>query len=154
MAHIPPSSGRLPIGPPADDRFAIFELIAHYAWSYDTANAAGLAATFLPDGVLEVFGNVLISGHSDIPAFLEQAAQMRGEHGWQHLSDHHLFRDYDGERCMVYSYYTMPEGDARGGNVTVRAMGYYISHCVRTPDGWRFAKRSVVRWTGVSPVPL
>lgn len=140
--------------PPADDRLEIIELMARYAWAYDTQDARGLASTFTPEGELIVFGNVLISGHGDIPAFLEQAALMRGDHGWQHLTDHHLFRDYDGQRCAVYSYYTMPESDAQGGNVNMRAMGYYVSDCLRTESGWKFARRAVFRWNGQAPVAL
>lgn len=141
-------------GPPADDRFAIMELMARYAWAYDTGNAQALAATFTEDGVLEVFGRVMVSGRGGFPAMIAEAAGMKGEHGWQHLTDHHIFRDYDGRRCTVYSYYTMPESDANGGNVTMRAMGYYVSDCVRAEGGWLFAKRSVVRWNGKAPMEI
>lgn len=138
----------------ADDRMAIIELMARYAWAYDTEDARALASTFTHDGQLEVFGRVLIDGHKDIPAFMEQARSMKGEHGWQHLTDHHLFRDYDGSTCTVYSYYMMPEGDAQGGNARVRAMGYYVSHCIRSDSGWRFTRRSVVRWNGKAPIEI
>lgn len=141
-------------GPPADDRLAIIELIAIYSWAYDTEDGHALASTFTDEGVLEVFGSVKASDRAGFIAMIEEAAAMKGEHGWQHLTDHHVFRDYDGMHCTVYSYYTMPESDANGGNVTVRAMGYYVSHCVRTPDGWRFARRSVTRWNGKAPMTL
>ena len=150
-----PSGGATPGSAPAEDRMAIIELMARYAWAYDTDDAAALASTFTPDGVLEVFGNAMVSRPAEhIPAFIAQAKSMKGEHGWQHLTDHHLFRDYDGQRCTVYSYYIMPEGDRSGGNVSLRAMGYYVSHCVRTAQGWRFAKRAVVRWNGKSPTAI
>lgn len=143
-----------PLSPPAEERMAIIELMAIYAWAYDTQDAEALAFTFTADGQLEVFGNVLIASPADIPAFLAQASDMRGDHGWQHLTDHHLFRDYDGKSCTVYSYYTMPESDAQGGNGTMRAMGYYVSHCRRGEAGWKFARRSVNRWNGRAPVAL
>lgn len=141
-------------GPPADDRLAIIELTAIYAWAYDTGDAKALAATFTADGVLEVFGTKRVTGEEGFAAMIEEAATMRGAHGWQHLSDHHVFRDYDGQSCTLYSYYTMPESDPNGGNVTLRAMGYYVSHCVRTTAGWRFAKRTVTRWNGKAPMAL
>jgi hypothetical protein len=125
--------------------------MARYAWAYDTSHVEALAATFTPDGVLEVFGKPLVTGRSGFAGFLAMAADMRKDHGWQHLSDHHVFADYDGRRCKVYSYYLMPESDQTGGNVQVRAMGYYVSHCVRTGDGWLFAKREVLRWNGKQP---
>lgn len=129
-------------------------MMARYAWAYDTEDAAALASTFTPDGSLEVFGNVTVHSPTEFPAFLDQARQLKGEHGWQHLADHHLFRDYDGQNCIVYSYYLMPESDRQGGNVTLRAMGYYVSACSRTPRGWRFTKRSVVRWNGAAPFEI
>lgn len=136
---------------PADDRLDMMELMARYAWAYDTSMADALAATFTPDGVLEVFGKPLVTGRAGFAAFLAMAADMRKDNGWQHLSDHHVFKDYDGDRCTIYSYYLMPESDAAGGNVHLRAMGYYVSHCVRTPEGWLFARREVVRWNGKQP---
>ena len=142
------------LAPPADDRLELIELMARYAWAYDTADAAALAATFTADGELEVFGNVLAGGALGFAGFFEQARAMRGDQGWQHLADHHLFREYDGRSCTIASYYTMAQGDAAGGNVAMRAMGYYLSRCTRTPAGWRFARRSVVRWNGQAPVRL
>ncbi|OYW87441.1 MAG: hypothetical protein B7Z20_05125 [Sphingobium sp. 32-64-5] len=137
---------------PADDRLDIIELMARYAWAYDTSNADALAATFTPDGVLEVTGKPMVTDRSGFPAFLAVAAGLRkGREGWQHLTDHHVFADYDGRHCTVYSYYLVPESDATGGDVTLRAMGYYVSHCVRTEEGWLFARREVHRWNGKSP---
>lgn len=140
--------------PSAEDRMDIIELMARYAWAYDTQDAAALASTFTADGMLVVFGNALVSRPAEFPAFIAQAKAMKGDHGWQHLADHHLFRDYDGQHCTVYSYYIMPEGDQQGGNVNLRAMGYYISHCIRSADGWRFSKREVVRWSGQAPMTI
>lgn len=135
----------------ADDKLDIIELMARYAWAYDTSNEASLSATFTPDGVLEVFGKPLVEGRENFGPFLAMAADMRGAHGWQHLTDHHVFTDYDGASCKVFSYYTMPEAAPDGGSVQLRAMGYYISHCVRTPEGWLFSKREVIRWSGKQP---
>jgi hypothetical protein len=136
---------------PADDRLDLLDLMARYAWAYDTNDAAGFAATFTPDGVLEIFGNEIARGRGSMPAFLDSAVKMRGEHGWQHRTDQHVFRNFDGQRCTVYSYYLMPESDATGGNVQVRAMGYYVSHCQKFKGLWLFSKREVFRWNGKSP---
>jgi len=136
---------------PADDRLDMIELMGRYAWAYDTMNAEALAATFTTDGVLEVFGRPLVTDRSGFAGFLATAAEMRKDRGWQHLTDHHIFADYDGTRCTVYSYYVMPEADPSGGDVDLRAIGYYISHCVRQGDGWLFARRQVLRWDGKQP---
>lgn len=135
----------------ADDRLDIIELMAKYAWSYDTSDVEGFAHTFTPDGIVEVFGKEMARGRETMRSFLEQGFAMRGDKGWQHLTDHHHFRDYDGKSCTIYSYYFMTEGDGNGANVHLRAMGYYISHCVKIDHRWFFKKRAVFRWDGKRP---
>lgn len=135
----------------AEDRLDLIELMALYAWAYDCEHAELLRATFTDDGVLEVFGTVLATAAGGFADFLASARAMKQGKGWQHLADHHVFRDYDGQTCKVYSYYTMAEGNAAGGEVTMRAMGFYSSDCRRTADGWKFARRSVVRWNSQLP---
>lgn len=135
----------------ADDRLDIIDLMARYAWAYDTSSTAALAATFTDDGVLEVFGKPLAGGKLGFASFIAMANDMRKDHGWQHQTNNHVFTEYDGQSCKVFSYYLMPESDAQGGDVHVRAMGYYESLCVRTPQGWRFARRAVTRWNGKQP---
>lgn len=136
---------------PAQDRLDIIELMALYAWAYDTQNATALGATFTAEGELEVFGRVLAGGRIGFADFMATARDMKGEHGWQHLANHHVFRDYDGTACAVYSYYTMAQANPAGAEVSMQAMGYYASICRRTPEGWKFARRSVVRWNGQMP---
>lgn len=136
---------------PAEDKLAIIELMAHYAWAYDTAHVDAFVNTFTEDGELYIFGHP-VGGRAAIPAFLQGAFEARKDNGWQHLTDHHVFRDYDGRRCTVYSFYLMPEADPNGGNGRLRAMGYYTSHCVKMPDGeWLFARRDVSRWNSKRP---
>jgi uncharacterized protein (TIGR02246 family) len=149
-AHTPAHAG--PVRVPADDKLDIIELMARYAWAYDTSDVAAFAATFTPDGSLDIFGRQVAKGREAMPAFLASAYEMRKDNGWQHLTDHHVFAGYDGASCVVYSYYLMPESDSSGGNGHVRAMGYYVSHCVKQADGaWLFARREVFRWNGKRP---
>ena len=143
--------------PPADDRLEILELIALYAWAYDCADAAMLKQTFTDDGELYVWGNIMAragageGADGSFEAMIAHSLEMKDGRGWQHCADHHVFRDYDGASCMVYSYYTMFQADADGGNPQGRAMGHYTSHCLRTDAGWRFARRDVTRWDGTMP---
>ncbi len=145
----------VPAGKPArigaGDKLAIIELIGLYAWYYDCGDAAAFAGTFTEDGVLEIFGTPRGQGRAAIEAFIRTGFEMRGDAGWQHLTDHHHFRDYTGNSVKVYSYYLMPVSDANGGNVTLRAMGYYVSDCVKVDGEWLFARREVFRWTGALP---
>lgn len=135
---------------PAQDRLEVMELIALYAWAYDTSHPDDLVDTFTQDGTLTVFGRP-IGGREEIRSFIAGAIANRGEAGWQHLTDQHVFRDYSGERCTVYSFYLMAEADRSGGNGRVRAMGYYVSHCRKEAGEWRFASREIVRWNSKRP---
>lgn len=137
--------------PSAEDRMAIIELMALYAWNYDAGDANGFAQTFTEDGVLEIFGQERARGREAIAAFISTAFEKRGEEGWQHLTDHHIFRDVEQDRCSVYSYYLMPISDKNGANVQTRAMGYYVSDCRRIDGQWLFAKRAVFRWDSTKP---
>lgn len=133
----------------AGDRLEIIELMARYAWAYDTNETQDMLDTFTDDGVLYVFGNK-VGGKAEIPAFLAEGVNMRGE-AYQHLTDHHVFRDFTGNACTVYSFYTMIDADKNGSNGRVRAVGYYVSYCRKERGEWRFARRDVVRWNGKQP---
>lgn len=135
---------------PADDKLAIMELIALYTWSYDTGDTPGIQATFTDDGKLYGFHDEVFDKEA-MTDFFAGIYKMRGSNGWQHLNDHHVFRDYDGENCTVYSYYTMVEADAAGSNGQVKAMGYYISHCRKIGGEWKFAERRIIRWDSKRP---
>lgn len=135
---------------PAEDRLDIIELMARYAWAYDTGHIDGFLDTFTEDGTMIGFGK-LIGGKAEIRPFLVEGLARRGEAGWQHLTDHHVFRDYTGDTCTVFSFYTMMEADSSGANGRVRAMGYYTSHCRKEKGEWLFARREVTRWDGKRP---
>lgn len=139
-------SARLPPG----DRLEIIELIARYAWAYDTGHLEDFLDTFTPDGSMIGFGT-LIEGKPAIRTFIAGIIAARGTAGWQHLTDHHVFRDVGAKSCTVYSYYMMAEVDPQGGNGQVRAAGYYISHCRKDGGAWRFARREVCRWNSQRP---
>lgn len=141
------AGGRVPVA----DRLEILELIALYAWAYDCADPAMLKETFTADGELYVWGSLMASAATGFEEMIAHSMEMKAGKGWQHCADHHVFREYDANSCKVYSYYTMFEADADGGSPVGRAMGHYASICVRTGDGWRFARRDVTRWNGEMP---
>lgn len=144
------AAGKKPSRVPVEDRLDIIELMARYAWAYDTNNVPDLLATFTADGTMYAFGDP-VGGRDKIAEMIAGNAERRGTAGWQHLTDHHVFRDYTGDRCTVYSFYTMMEGDAAGANGRVRAMGYYTSYCRKENGEWLFARRDVTRWNGKRP---
>lgn len=135
---------------PVDARLEIIELIARYAWAYDTNEVEDLLATFTSDGTMWTFGE-LVGGRDKIAEMIAANAARRGTAGWQHLTDHHVFRDFTGKSVTVYSFYTMIEADASGANGRVRAIGYYTSYCRKQGGEWLFARRDVTRWNGKQP---
>lgn len=135
---------------PTADRLEIIELIARYAWAYDTNEVEDLLATFTPDGTMWTFGE-LVGGRDKIAEMIAGNATRRGSAGWQHLTDHHVFRDFTGKSVTVYSFYTMIEADVTGANGRVRAIGYYTSYCRKVGNEWLFARRDVTRWNGKRP---
>ncbi|OYU73840.1 MAG: hypothetical protein CFE32_19740, partial [Alphaproteobacteria bacterium PA3] len=128
----------------------ITELMARYAWAYDTNHVEDLLATFTSDGTMWAFG-VLLGGRDKIGQMIAANATRRGDAGWQHLTDNHVFQDYTGKTVTVYSFYTMIEADASGANGRVRAIGYYTSYCRKEGGKWLFARRDVARWNGKRP---
>lgn len=152
-----PMAGAMAIEPavphsriPAQDRGEIIELMARYAWAYDTGEIQDLLDTFTDDGTMVVFGD-LIGGKDQIGPFIADAVTRRGTAGWQHLTDHHIFRDFTGDLCTAYSFYLMAEADETGANGRVRAMGYYTSYCRKENGEWLFARRDVTRWNSHRP---
>lgn len=146
--------GKKPARIPAEDRLDMIELMARYAWSYDCGHMDGFIQCFTPDGIIEAFGKEEARGHASMKPLLEMLFKIRGDKGWQHLTDHHHFQEFDGVRCKVYSYFLMPEMDKVAKVNSVRSMGYYISYCVKIDDEWYFEKRSIHRWDGVLPFPV
>ena len=122
------------------------ELIARYAWAYDCGNADAFADTFTAEGGLFAFGQAVARGRTELLAFARARFAERGEHDWQHLTDHHVFFG-GGTHCRHYCYYSMLEGTrADPRQFHVRSFGYYDSECERTADGWRFVSRKIGRW--------
>ncbi|MGE0114388.1 MAG: nuclear transport factor 2 family protein [Steroidobacteraceae bacterium] len=129
----------------ADDRFAILELMARYAWAYDAGDAELFADTFTPDGVLVAWGEEAGKGRDGLIALAEQLFEKRGEQDWLHMVDHHVFQG-DAKGCVVYSYYHMLEGSRTEKRFSVRSFGYYVSYCKKLQGEWYFTKRTINRW--------
>jgi 3-phenylpropionate/cinnamic acid dioxygenase small subunit len=110
-----------------EDRDEILQLMYRYNLAIDTGDAAGWAATFTPDGVFDVAGQVR-SGRDELIAF---AASV---HGLRHTMANPVI-DVTGDAASVRAYFIVFQGPA------VLGTGTYSDEVVRTPDGWRFAKR-------------
>jgi uncharacterized protein (TIGR02246 family) len=110
-----------------EDRDEILQLLYRYNHAIDSGDALGWAGTFTPDGVFDVAGQVR-SGRDELVAFAA------GVHGYRHTVVNPVV-DVAGDAATVRAYWVVYQGTA------VAALGTYEDEVVRTPGGWRFAKR-------------
>ena len=111
----------------AEDRDEILQLMYRYNHAIDSGDAPGWAATFTADGVFDVAGQ-LRSGRDELIAF---AASV---HGLRHTVANPVI-DVTGDAATARAYFVVFQGTG------LAAIGTYQDEVVRTPDGWRFAKR-------------
>jgi uncharacterized protein (TIGR02246 family) len=110
-----------------EDRDEILQLMYRYNHAIDGGDVTGWAATFTADGVFDVAGQVR-AGRDELIAF---AASV---HGYRHTVVNPVI-DVVGDAATVRAYFVVYQGTAVAGT------GTYEDEVVRTPDGWRFAKR-------------
>jgi uncharacterized protein (TIGR02246 family) len=123
------------------DRVRIRELTAHYNRCFDDGDAEGFAATFTEDGVMEVAGGFVQSGRA-------QLAEMcrRTPYGIRHVTVDATV-DVDGDRatqCVTVLIVSRPKPDAGPDERRshLDRTGTYVDELVRTPEGWRFTRRT------------
>jgi len=141
----------MPTAPPLtiEDRIAINDLLARYAWALDTGDVDGFVACFTPTAVVieEVF---------EEPDRWEGAEGIRrlGEHfrtvpnfpGRQHHVSQ-LLVEGDGERCAARSFALVSE--CRGEPpYLIRFAGYYDDQLVKSGGRWLFQQRIIRLWDG------
>ena len=110
-----------------EDRDEILQLLYRYNHAIDSGDAEGWADTFTEDGSLDAAGQ-LISGREGLVEF---ASSVRG---LRHLVANPVV-DISGDAATVRAYLLVFMGTAPA------MIGTYEDEVVRTPAGWRFAKR-------------
>ncbi len=124
----------------ADDRLAILDLFARYAWAYDCGDAAAYAAVFTEDGLLADQADLHAVGRPAIREAIKYFFDLRGQSVWQHHNAH-LRMEGDGEECQVHSYWAVLEHRPDGG-FGVGSLGWYLSRCVKLDGEWFFQERT------------
>ena len=123
------------------DRDAIRHIQIRYAWSLDNQNWDALKEIFLPDAVADLRGEVF-EGLEAIVA--KCASSIEPLDGVQHMNGTH-WAQVNGDEAIAGCYFIATKyiADTPGGN-TYSIGGKYIDQMVRTPDGWRIARRELV----------
>lgn len=130
------------------DRAQIRELTARYNRCFDDGDAEGFAGCFTDDGAMEVSGGFVVEGRQG----LEKMCQ-RVPYGIVHVTVDAVVA-VDGDRAtqdVTVMVLNRPKPDAAPDERTTRLdrSGRYHDELVRTPEGWRFARRTATLDGGV-----
>ncbi len=123
------------------DYIAIRELTARYNRAFDDGDAEAFARNFTEDGVMEVPGLMEVKGREG----LEQMCRST-PYGVVHVTTDSII-DIDGDRAVqdvtvMVLQRPKPGSAAAERQSTLQQSGRYRDELVRTPDGWRFARRT------------
>jgi 3-phenylpropionate/cinnamic acid dioxygenase small subunit len=130
------------------DRTSIIDVTIHYCWSIDARQWNALAEVFLPDAVA-VLGREC-QGLDAIRARISEALTPLDDS--QHMVSNHQVRvDGDTATCRCYLQ-AQHVRHAVSGSPNFLVGGRYEDELVRTPAGWRIARRElVVMWRDGNP---
>jgi uncharacterized protein (TIGR02246 family) len=139
-------SGSLPAT--ADDKVQIQELLARYAWSFDTGDIEGFVSCFADDATLceDVFDEVdRWTGSDEIRSMAEHFFAHPGFPGRQHHASQILIEG-TAERCRVRAFCFVIE--AGEDQPIVRFSGHYEDVVVKRDGRWVFKDRLIRHWSG------
>ena len=128
----------------ADDRLAVLDLLARYAWALDTGDYETYASLFTPDGLFVERGTPY-RGREAMAAHVRELARTMAR-GNRHHNTQVLFEEGDESQCRLRSYssHIYQPGESREG--VVRMQGYYRDTCVKVEGVWYFSQRVWDEW--------
>jgi uncharacterized protein (TIGR02246 family) len=129
---------------PPEDRFAIQDLLARYAWALDTGDYQTYATLFTPDGIFVERGQVFQGRAALAEHVRELASAMRP--GNRHHNTQILFEEGDADRCVIRSYSSHIFEPEPGAPKVIRMQGHYRDVCVKQDGAWYFAERNWDEW--------
>ncbi len=133
----------------AEDKFQIHELLARYAWSFDTGDIDGFVACFAEDATLceDVFEEVdRWVGRDAIRSMAERFFSFPSFPGRQHHASQILIEG-DGDRRNVRAFcFVIESGHDRPCSVPF--CGYYEDVVVKVGGRWLFEERVIRHWSG------
>jgi hypothetical protein len=133
-------------GMTVDDRLAIHDLLARYAWTLNTGDIDGFVDAFTPDGVIDERGRHG-EGREQIAGFARYHFARPAFPGRQHWVHHVLMRG-NARRCTVKSFCVCYEW-IRGTDIRqIYRTFSYNDVCVKRDGRWFFKERNIRRWFG------
>jgi len=136
-------TGQRPSAEEVADRLAIDDLMDAYAHALDTKDWDTLRTLFVPDAVVDYTEEGGVRGSID-----EAIAWFEKTLAFFTASQHFVTNrrvTVDGDTATAHAYIFSPLGapNGEGGLSLVFAGGAYEDDLRRTPDGWRFAARTI-----------
>ena len=120
-----------------DDRQDISDLLVRYATGIDRRDWPLFRTVFTDDCQLD-YGEIgTWNGVDAVAAFMEQVHALAG-HTLHRLTNQAITLDGDNATARTYIDGLIMAGDNNSG---VNAIGFYDDDVVRTPAGWRIARR-------------
>jgi hypothetical protein len=133
----------------AEEKLAIQELLARYAWTFDTGDVEGFVDCFAPDATLceDAFEEPdLWAGHEQIRAMARFFFSRPSFPGRQHHVSHILIEG-QGDTATVRSFCFVT--DCKGEPpYLIRFAGHYFDQVVRLDGRWLFKTRLIRDWSG------
>lgn len=122
----------------AQDELAIRSLAAAYSDAVNRRDADGMAAVFAPDGIIEKpgFGDP-VQGTEKI---LKRYRRLQRERDFLCQMMHSGIVEIDGDRATARWWFSEIKKPV-GTDDWLSMIGVYQDEVVRTPEGWRFARR-------------
>src|ERR1700728_3235594 len=132
-----------------EDRIAINDLLAAYAWALDTGDVDALGACFTPNGGVneEVFEEPdCWEGHANIRQFAQHFRSVPNFPGRQHHIPNSVVTG-DSARCAVRSFALVTECQGEPPYV-IRFAGYWDDKLAKVDGKWLFTERVIRLWDG------
>jgi ketosteroid isomerase-like protein len=129
---------------PIEDRIAIGDLVTEYAWLLDHRRWHEVADLCTEDAVLVIRGRE-IRGRSGLAAWAEHRAANQARRTQHQMTLVRLEPTSDPDLLTGTAALVLHVAKAGHGGTYVDLVGEYRDEYLRTPPGWRFRRRHLVR---------
>lgn len=132
----------------ADDRWAISDALAEYAYRWDAKDAASFAELFTDDAVIDwVLGGEpveqTVQGRADIEAYARQAHDDRiGEKQSRHHFSNLVFRELSADTAVTDNTLLVTH-QPPGGTIEVKSSGVYRIGWAKVDGDWLISRRTL-----------
>jgi len=139
----------------AEDRAAIIETYARYAWGLDLADADMLLSAFAEDAEFDHLWQGKVKGHAAILANMRELWNDR-QHWWfgrQHLFNHYIMERQSDASVKVRCFFQIMQFNVDYGTNFVFGIGTREDLCVQREGRWVFKTLFINAWRSQADVP-